>query len=127
MPDNLQPRNRPIPISFRRGFFRIRRQQQKSLTSRAFADDGLFSGPFHSICWQSGCFSPIGGRLTRSCSLYGRVGGVCSGYGAAALPLCKKQFYVKHVLMNLRARRCVHCGFDSHSVAEAVGRDGVTQ
>ena len=39
-------------------------------------------------------------------------------------PLCKKQFYVKDVLMNLRAKLCVHCGFDSHSVAEAADRDG---
>ncbi len=28
-------------------------------------------------------------------------------------PFCKKQFYVKHVMMNLRTRHCVHCGVDS--------------
>tara|TARA_B100001989_G_C24220354_1_gene307538 strand:+ start:294 stop:533 length:240 start_codon:yes stop_codon:yes gene_type:complete len=41
-------------------------------------------------------------------------------------PLCKKQFYVKHVLMNLRARCCVHCGFDSLSVAEEPDEDSYT-
>lgn len=28
-------------------------------------------------------------------------------------PKCHKQFFVEVILMSLRARRCVHCGFDA--------------
>lgn len=28
-------------------------------------------------------------------------------------PQCHKQFFVKVILMSLRTRRCVHCGFDA--------------
>lgn len=28
-------------------------------------------------------------------------------------PQCHNQFFVKVILMSLRARRCVHCGFDA--------------
>lgn len=28
-------------------------------------------------------------------------------------PQCHKQFFVKVILMSLRSRRCVHCGFDA--------------
>ena len=39
-------------------------------------------------------------------------------------PFCKKQFYVKHVLMDLRARHCVHCGFDSLVKANLPSKEG---
>ena len=41
-------------------------------------------------------------------------------------PICKEQFYVKNVLMSLRAKRCVHCGFDSRSVALPPSEDQIT-
>ena len=41
-------------------------------------------------------------------------------------PICKQQFYVKNILMSLRARRCVHCGFDPHSVALPASEDQIT-
>lgn len=33
-------------------------------------------------------------------------------------PQCHKQFFVKNILMSLRARRCVHCGFDADHAQE---------
>ncbi len=33
-------------------------------------------------------------------------------------PQCHKQFFVKNILMSLRARRCVHCGFDANRAQE---------
>ncbi len=35
-------------------------------------------------------------------------------------PSCHRQFFVKTILMNLRTRSCVHCGFDSRIAAQSV-------
>lgn len=41
-------------------------------------------------------------------------------------PSCHRQFFVKTILMNLRTRSCVHCGFDSKTATEPNNKDQVT-
>ncbi|MCG8414975.1 MAG: hypothetical protein MI746_12215 [Pseudomonadales bacterium] len=41
-------------------------------------------------------------------------------------PSCHRQFFVKSILMNLRTRSCVHCGFDSERARQPAGNDEVT-
>ena len=41
-------------------------------------------------------------------------------------PQCHKQFFVKVILMSLRSRRCVHCGFDAVKAQQKPGDNKVT-
>lgn len=41
-------------------------------------------------------------------------------------PSCHRQFFVKTILMNLRTRKCVHCGFDSRTAQPKSEKDEVT-
>ena len=43
-----------------------------------------------------------------------------------ACPSCHRQFFVKSILMNLRTRSCVHCGFDSRQAQNPNSDDQVT-
>ena len=37
-------------------------------------------------------------------------------------PVCHRQFFVKTILMNLRTRSCVHCGFDGKDRTRGEGK-----
>lgn len=38
-------------------------------------------------------------------------------------PACSRQFYVKSILLNLMARKCLHCGLDIHTTTSKVKRN----
>ena len=125
MPDNLQPRNRPDPDLISPRILPHQAAEAKALRrARSRMMVCFWTLPLYMLAiWML-----LTNRRETDAIMFVYMG-VWAGFAlirAAALP-CVKAIYVKHVLMNLRTRRCVHCGFDSHSVAEAVDRDGVTQ
>jgi hypothetical protein len=127
MPDNLQPRSRPDPDLISPRILPHQAAAAKALRrARSRMMVCFWTLPLYMLAiWVL-----LTNRRETDVIMFVYMGvwaGFALDMARRRCPLCKKQFYVKHVLMNLRARRCVHCGFDSHSVAEAADRDGVTQ
>ena len=127
MPDNLQPRSRPDPDLISPRILPHQAAAAKALRrARSRMMVCFWTLPLYMLAiWML-----LTNRRETDVIMFVYMGvwaGFALDMARRRCPLCKKQFDVKHVLMNLRARRCAHCGFDSHSVAEAADRDGVTQ
>ena len=126
MQDNLQPRNRPDPDLISP---RILPHQAAAARALRRARSRMMVCFWTLPLYMLAIWMLLTNRREIDVIMFIYMGvwaGFALDMARRRCPLCKKQFYVKHILLNLRATCCVHCGFDSLSVAEEPGEDSYT-